>query len=315
VSLLFFMGLASIFGSLLWLGNIIDFLAILITGNNVDNTSGIVGILSAFSLPLSVISFTYIALKILFPVKWKLLIIGIILIGLIYEILLFLDPSVSISYIYPEESGIDLIEDNIIFESPAGLVNFTIQFFIIVFNVIGVFIKSLRYRGIIRKKMIYLSSGAFLLVICAYLDSIIPPGIGLVFNRFITLFSFYIIYNGIKEEIEIPKELKARSELKVEGELFRVIKNRQSEITEEEITYLKELKKCLVCKGDATGFNIYVCPNCDVLYCQRCARILVDKENACWSCSGPIDKSKPISLEKEKLGKLEPKFIKDTDPK
>ncbi|MFW9999741.1 MAG: hypothetical protein ACFE9Q_10885 [Candidatus Hodarchaeota archaeon] len=44
VNLLLFLGLASIFGGLLWLGNIIDFFSILITGFNIDNTYGFVGI-------------------------------------------------------------------------------------------------------------------------------------------------------------------------------------------------------------------------------------------------------------------------------
>jgi len=161
--------------------------------------------------------------------------------------------------------------------------------------------------------MIYVSTGTFILVLTAFLDSIILPGIILIFIRIITIFGFYIVYSGIKEELETPKELKSKTELKVEGDLFRLIRNRNVEITEEEIIYLKESKKCLVCKGDATGFNIYVCPNCDVLYCQRCARILVERDNACWSCNGPIDKSKPVKLEKEELSKIEPKLKKDTD--
>ncbi|MFX1348367.1 MAG: Yip1 family protein [Promethearchaeota archaeon] len=236
------------------------------------------------------------------------------MLGIAYEILLFLDPSGSISYHDPIETGADLIEDNLVIESALGIIYLTSQVTVIIL-VIGLFIKGLQSKGIIRKKMSYVSLGAFILIICAFIDSIILPSIFLILNRTIWLFGITIIYKGIKEEFEKPKELKSKAELKVEGDLFRLIKNRPSEITEEEITYLKELKKCLVCKGDATGFNIYVCPNCDVLYCQRCARIIVEKDNACWSCNGPIDKSKPTRLEKEEFRKVESKFIKDTDPK
>jgi len=305
--------LASIFGGLLWFGNIVDFFSILITGFNIDNTYGFVGISSAIWVPPAYILFAYIALRILLNTKWKLILISLIILGIIYEILLFLDPSGSISYHYPAEAGVDLIEDNFVFESPSGIILSITQVIVIIFNVIGVSIRGLQSKGIIRKKMLFISLGAFIIIICGFLDSIILPGIFLILNRIMWLLSFLIIYKGIKEEIEKPKELKSKTELKVEGDLFRLIKTRSSEITEEEITYLKESKKCLVCKGDATGFNIYVCPNCDVLYCQRCARILVDKENACWSCSGPIDKSKPISLEKEEQDKVEPKFIKNKD--
>jgi len=54
----------------------------------------------------------------------------------------------------------------------------------------------------------------------------------------------------------------------------------------------------LVCKGKASGFNIYLCPNCDSLYCNKCAEALSELENACWVCNGPIDDSKPVKIMK-----------------
>lgn len=61
-----------------------------------------------------------------------------------------------------------------------------------------------------------------------------------------------------------------------------------------EITVFKDLKTCLVCKGEVDGFNVYICPSCNSIYCKGCAESLVDIENECWSCNSPIDKSKPI---------------------
>jgi len=29
------------------------------------------------------------------------------------------------------------------------------------------------------------------------------------------------------------------------------------------------------------------------MYCEKCARALIDSENACWVCNLPMDKSKP----------------------
>jgi len=71
-------------------------------------------------------------------------------------------------------------------------------------------------------------------------------------------------------------------------------------ITEEEITYFKEKKICLVCKGNIEGFNNYICPKCEVLYCENCARTLIDLENTCWVCESPLDKSKPSKPFKRK---------------
>lgn len=65
-------------------------------------------------------------------------------------------------------------------------------------------------------------------------------------------------------------------------------------IDEEDLTLYKERKICLVCKGNATGFEVYVCTDCGVLYCLKCAKALSTLENMCWGCDTPIDKSKPI---------------------
>jgi len=64
-------------------------------------------------------------------------------------------------------------------------------------------------------------------------------------------------------------------------------------ITEEEITHYKEKKICLVCKGNIEGFNNYICPKCEVLYCKHCAHALIALENTCWVCDAPLDESKP----------------------
>lgn len=71
-------------------------------------------------------------------------------------------------------------------------------------------------------------------------------------------------------------------------------------IDDEDLTLYKESKICLVCKGKATGFEVYVCTECGALYCLKCAQALSNLENICWACNAPIDKSKPIKpLEKE----------------
>jgi len=63
---------------------------------------------------------------------------------------------------------------------------------------------------------------------------------------------------------------------------------------------IESKKICLVCKGNIEGFNIYICPKCEVLYCENCARTLIDLENTCWACESPIDESKPSKPFKRK---------------
>ena len=79
---------------------------------------------------------------------------------------------------------------------------------------------------------------------------------------------------------------------------------KKEQMVEEEVTVYKDLKTCLVCKGSAGGFNIYVCPQCNSIYCKGCAETVVEIENACWTCESPIDKarpSKPFEQEEEKI--------------
>jgi hypothetical protein len=75
---------------------------------------------------------------------------------------------------------------------------------------------------------------------------------------------------------------------------FRTKMMKMERIVEKEITIYKDLKTCIVCKGDAEGFDVFICPNCNSIYCKGCAEALIAIENECWTCNIPIDNSKPI---------------------
>ncbi|NHJ25218.1 MAG: hypothetical protein EAX89_11620 [Candidatus Lokiarchaeota archaeon] len=100
------------------------------------------------------------------------------------------------------------------------------------------------------------------------------------------------LYLGLREEPEKIKIKPAKKEVKIKDSLFR-IRERPAQITEAEVTYYKEQKICLVCKGKVSGVS-YICPSCDTLYCIKCSEGLSDLENMCWVCNEPIDKSKPV---------------------
>jgi len=72
-------------------------------------------------------------------------------------------------------------------------------------------------------------------------------------------------------------------------------------ITEGEVTVYKGSQTCLVCKGSAGGFNFYICPTCNSVYCKACAQAVIDLENQCWSCNSPIDVSKPVKPYKPEI--------------
>ena len=82
---------------------------------------------------------------------------------------------------------------------------------------------------------------------------------------------------------------------------FRMRMMKMERITEEEVTVYKGLETCLVCKGSAGGFNIYVCPTCNSHYCEACTKAVIELENQCWSCSSPMDASKPVKPYKPEI--------------
>jgi len=87
------------------------------------------------------------------------------------------------------------------------------------------------------------------------------------------------------------KHTLPNKEIKIEESLFRLIK-RPGSITEEEVTFHREKKICLACKGEVLRIN-YICPECSALYCIKCIEELTKLENVCWVCNMPFDPSKP----------------------
>ena len=75
---------------------------------------------------------------------------------------------------------------------------------------------------------------------------------------------------------------------------LEALKNKPKEFTEEAISNYRKEKVCLVCKRKLAGFNSFICPNCDTLYCGKCAEAMSLLENTCWVCNEPIDTSKPV---------------------
>ncbi len=147
-----------------------------------------------------------------------------------------------------------------------------ILFLAFIFFIIGAFITML-----IREFLIE-TIGQFLLLMSSiffYLGFILPNWMKKYLN---------IKDNYSEMEYSVEKIDDVRDFLKILGNRRRV--------NEEEVTFFREKKICLVCKGKVEGFS-FIC-KCDALYCQKCALAMGDLDNACWACNGPIDKSKPV---------------------
>jgi len=75
----------------------------------------------------------------------------------------------------------------------------------------------------------------------------------------------------------------------IEG-IFRVKKSINSKVKKR---LKKESCQCIVCKGNALSFNVFIC-ECGAVYCKKCALALMELENSCWACNSPINKNAAI---------------------
>lgn len=303
--LLGILGIALFFLGLVYLGLTSEFMMVLLTGFNLDNSNGIIGTLGYMWVGIAAIPATYIGAELIIPkIKWYL--IGILsVVTILYEMVLFIDPLNSFNFIYPTNPGDDLIDDPLVIGSPFYLFFFGYLSVAIIFDGIVCLIKGLKSEGIVRKKLFFLSLGFLLFLSIGTFDQFHLPGIILLFVRLPLIISFWLWYIGLREVQVEPKE-KPKKEIKVEEGLFRLIQ-RPDNITEEEISISKEKKICLVCKGKATGMT-FICTECEAFYCVNCAQAISNLENMCWACNAPIDPSKPSKrkLSEEEL-KIEPK--------
>ncbi len=312
--LLFYMGLLLFFISLIYLGVSLDFISILLTGENIDNTHGFQAIITYMWAPPTAILGIYIATELIFPRKKWYFLSTIIVLSIIYEIIIFLDPFSSLVSVPPNISGEELIHTNVIFGSPLFFIHGFFLLSIIILVNFGTLFKGLMSKGIIRKKFLLLSAGFFVYVLLTIIDAFSNPSIALIFIRSGVLGSFVLWYFGLKEETIKAKKSTPQKEMKVESSLFRVSELKPGEITEEEVTFYRDQKICLVCKGKEIGFT-YICPECEAFYCVNCAQALSNLENACWVCNNPFDRSKPSKPFEKDEEDIEIQDIEDIEKK
>jgi hypothetical protein len=299
------MGLAIAFMSFTWLGILLDSFTILLTDTHLNNSDGIFGILTFMWNPPIAIFMLYIGGELLIPKrKWYIISIYLVL-GLLYEINLFLDPKNSFTYRYPENVGEHTMYA--LFIPGTYLSFFTISFYLIILIIgFGFLYKSFRSPSVIKRKFLMLSIGLFLLTIASVFTLMVTSVIIALFTYSAFMCGFWLLYLGLKEESAKVKKKPPKKVVEVKESLFRLSK-RPDLLTEEEVTISKEKKICLVCKGKLSGFKLaYICSDCGTLYCESCARILSDLENACWVCNNPFDESKPSKpFQKEEQEGLE----------
>lgn len=305
--LLFFLGLYGISIAMVWSGVTIDFLNIILTGQNLG--SPIIDRIIWSLTPFWGVMAISIAVKLLIPNKkwyiWSVLLVF----STLYILILNFDLDGQLIVEYPALPGGDVIL--------AYLTPFSFCFFLalillgatIIFNSLGYSLKTIKSEEKVRRRYLILAVGNFLVNISVAIEGLLKRSFILVITRIILITGFLIIFMGLKEITDKPVK-KPKKDTKIKDSLFRVSK-RPDNLTEEEVSVSKEKKICLVCKGNVAGFNNFICPECGTFYCAKCAKALSDLENICWVCEKPLDPSKPMRLIHDNEQQFEIKVLKD----
>jgi len=192
------LGLATLFAGLVYLGVFLDFVTVLISGANIDNTYGLVGILSYIWLPPAIITAIYIGAQLLIPKKkWIILsLFGVL--SVFFEVIIFLDPFAAFNFDDPPIPGELLIDYNTIIDSIAGILMAFFLLSTIVLLGLGFLIKAFQSTGVLKKKFLLLSLGAIFFCVFGLLEGLTEPGLMVIFVRLGYLASFWFMYYGLK---------------------------------------------------------------------------------------------------------------------
>jgi hypothetical protein len=291
--LLFYMGLNILFAGFFWFGVFLDFFSLLIMGVNIMIPPEALAIIYFVWSPIAFLFSFYIAAELFSPNKKLFITIPFLILGSIYEIFLFMFPleNVVVDNISPGEMIIEVTIDPF---KPAGLINYTFVLIAFIFCGFGFLYKGIKSKEIIRRKLLSLSTGYIFFSgapIFVFVLQMREPYTYIA--RMVMIMGFVFFYLGLKEtDVEKMQRREIKKELQLKESLFRFYE-RPEHITEEEISYYKEKKICLVCKGDVARLN-YICPKCSTLYCTNCSEQLSELENMCWVCNEPFDEAKPV---------------------
>ena len=198
-NILFNVGLVMTFAGLALLGVFLDFVVVLSTGKNIANNWGQVGLLSyVWVAPLIVIGILIGAELMIPEKKWHIVSVFLVLM-IVFEILLFLNPRDSFNFVEPSPSGSSLIDYNLKLTTPAGILMIIFIASVVLFLGVGFLIKAIQSTGDLRRKFLLLMVGILMYAIFGLLESLMEPGFLLIPIRIGYISGPFFMYLGLKD--------------------------------------------------------------------------------------------------------------------
>ena len=196
--LLAYLGMANLFAGLMFLGVFSDFLSVLIVQQNIVN-NGTVALISYIWFAPVIISAMFIGAELLAPKIKKPILIIFLIISIIFEIVIFIDPTNSFNFtpeIYTPPSK-NLIDYNVNLLTIAGVLMGGLLLPVLVFLGFGFLYKAFQSSGVIRKNFFLLSAGSICFCVFGLLEGLTAPGFLIIFVRLGYVSSFILMYYGL----------------------------------------------------------------------------------------------------------------------
>lgn len=198
-NLLMYGGLMGLFAGLLWLGPTVDFFTVLFTTQNLPSEL-IYGILSYMWVAPAFICAMYLGGELTFPEKKRILLIISVIMGVFFELLLFLDTNASFKDL-PDPGGLELYDTRFEYTHPTFIIIAVILGLIFVLNGVGALRASLKASGVIKQRFLYLSFSFFLFIPVAIFDAFLEPGVILSIIRLLMIFVAWLMYLSLRIKI------------------------------------------------------------------------------------------------------------------
>ena len=194
--LLIVVGYVSIFVGCFWLGPVVDFFLVLLAQTNIHPIY-LYSIISYMWMAPAAVSSMYLGAQLLAPKKKRIITVIYLVVGLVFELLLWFDYQNTFSYSLGTP-GEDLIDASFNQLHPAFFIVVGLLVSLAIFLVIGSLIKAKQTTGDIRKKFIYITIGFTIFLIVGIADSLFPIGplIG-IFRIIMMTFSLWL-YLGLR---------------------------------------------------------------------------------------------------------------------
>ncbi len=112
-------------------------------------------------------------------------------------------------------------------------------------------------------------------------------------NTILMIYAIYRIHDfKVIKSLGILEEQINIKEIDDDRKDFLKMYEKPKNINKSYISYCRKNQICLVCNKKVSGFNNYIC-KCNALYCEKCARVLIESFDFCWACNEPLDNKKP----------------------